>query len=102
VLATVGVFFVGQFIEGNILSPKLVGASAGLHPVWVMFALLAFGSLFGFLGLLLAVPIAAIIGVLTRFAIHRYQESPLFTGEAPPHSTPPDIMLVPAAKKVEL
>jgi predicted PurR-regulated permease PerM len=102
VLATVGVFFVGQFIEGNILSPKLVGASAGLHPVWVMFALLAFGSLFGFLGLLLAVPIAAIIGVLTRFAIHRYQQSPLFIGDAPPQTTQPEVMLLPTAKKVEL
>ena len=81
VAATLGVFFVGQFIEGNILSPKLVGASAGLHPVWVMFALLAFGSLFGFVGLLLAVPVTAMIGVLTRFAIHRWQESPLYLGE---------------------
>jgi predicted PurR-regulated permease PerM len=101
VLATLGVFFVGQFIEGNILSPKLVGASAGLHPVWVMFALLAFGSLFGFLGLLLAVPIAAIIGVLTRFAIHRYQESPLFLDEAPPTS-PPELTVIAVPKNVEL
>lgn len=80
VLVTAGIFFVGQFIEGNILSPKLVGESAGLHPVWAMFALLAFGSVFGFLGLLLAVPVAAIIGVLTRFAVHRYQESPIYLG----------------------
>lgn len=78
VLATLGVFLVGQFFEGNILSPKLVGASAGLHPVWVMFALLAFGSMFGFLGLILAVPLAAIVGVLTRFAIRRYQGSDLY------------------------
>jgi predicted PurR-regulated permease PerM len=81
VLVTLGIFLVGQFIEGNILSPKLVGASAGLHPVWVMFALLAFGSLFGFLGLLLAVPVAAMIGVLTRFVLHQYQESPLYVGD---------------------
>jgi predicted PurR-regulated permease PerM len=80
VAATFGVFMVGQFIEGNILSPKLVGASVGLHPVWVMFALLAFGSLFGFVGLLLAVPLAAMLGVLLRFALHSYQASPFFTG----------------------
>ena len=80
VVITLAVFLVGQFIEGNILSPKLVGESAGLHPVWAMFALLAFGSLFGFLGLLLGVPIAAIIGVLTRFAIEQYQLSPLYQG----------------------
>ena len=53
------VFFVGQFIEGNILQPRLVGKSVGLHPVWLMFALFAFGALFGFVGLLIAVPAAA-------------------------------------------
>jgi predicted PurR-regulated permease PerM len=81
VIATLGIFFAGQFIEGNILSPKLVGASVGLHPVWVMFALLAFGSLFGFVGLLLAVPLAAMVGVLGRFALHRYQQSPFYKGQ---------------------
>ena len=60
----VAIFVVGQFIEGNILQPKLVGESVGLHPVWLMFALFAFGYLFGFVGLLLAVPVAAAIGVL--------------------------------------
>lgn len=80
VAATLGVFLVGQFLEGNILSPKLVGASVGLHPVWLMFALLAFGSLFGFVGLLLAVPLSAMIGVLTRYALRRYQASNLFVG----------------------
>ena len=103
VLATLGIFFVGQFIEGNILSPKLVGASAGLHPVWVMFALLAFGSLFGFLGLLLAVPMAAIIGVLTRFAILRYQASPIYMGEPPSvPASPPEIMMLPVTKKADV
>ena len=68
-LATLGVFAAGQFLEGNILQPKLVGNSIGVHPVWLMFALLAFGSLFGFVGLLLAVPLAAVIGVLCRFAL---------------------------------
>ena len=74
------VFFSGQFIEGNILAPKLVGESVGLHPVWVMFALFAFGAVFGFVGLLLAVPLAAIIGVLARFALRRYLASPLYSG----------------------
>ncbi len=78
--AVAGVFVVGQFIEGNILSPKLVGESIGLHPVWLMFALFAFGSLFGFVGLLVAVPASAAIGVLVRFAIGRYVASPLYSG----------------------
>ncbi|MGX5800476.1 AI-2E family transporter [Bradyrhizobium sp. Arg314] len=76
------VFFVGQFIEGNILQPRLVGKSVGLHPVWLMFALFAFGALFGFVGLLIAVPASAAIAVLVRFAIGRYLESPLYKGHA--------------------
>ena len=74
------VFFVGQFIEGNILQPRLVGKSVGLHPVWLMFSLFAFGALFGFVGLLIAVPAAAAVAVLVRFAIARYLESPLYRG----------------------
>lgn len=80
IVAVAAVFFIGQFIEGNILSPKLVGKSVGLHPVWLMFALFAFGALFGFVGLLIAVPAAAAIAVLVRFAIARYLESPLYKG----------------------
>ncbi|TXN39281.1 AI-2E family transporter [Methylobacterium sp. WL30] len=80
---TVGVFLVGQFLEGNVIAPKLVGESVGLHPVWLMFALLAFGSLFGFLGLLLAVPVAASIGVVVRFALSRYLQSRLYHAEQP-------------------
>jgi len=74
------IFFGGQFIEGNILQPNLVGKSVGLHPVWLMFALFAFGYLFGFVGLLVAVPAAAAVGVLVRFAIERYEASPLYHG----------------------
>lgn len=74
----VAVFVVGQFIEGNFLTPKLVGENVGLHPVWVMFALLAGGVLLGFLGLMIAVPVAAIIGVLVRYGIERYKESSLY------------------------
>src|SRR5215218_5273552 len=80
IAATLGIFVTGQFIEGNILSPKLVGASVGLHPVWLMFALFAFGTLFGFVGLLLAVPLAAIVGVLGRFALRQYLASALYHG----------------------
>ncbi len=81
ILIVLGVFLVGQFLEGNVLSPQLVGESVGLHPVWVIFALLAFGYLFGFVGLLVAVPLAATIGVLSRFALRRYLQSSIYTGE---------------------
>jgi predicted PurR-regulated permease PerM len=83
VLVVLAIFLVGQFIEGNVLSPKLVGASVGLHPLWLMFALFAFGYLFGFVGLLLAVPLAAAAGVLARFALRQYLASPLYTGGEP-------------------
>ena len=72
------VFLSGQFIEGNFLTPKLVGDNVGLHPVWVMFALLAGDVLLGFLGLMIAVPVAAIIGVLVRHAIDNYKNSNLY------------------------
>jgi predicted PurR-regulated permease PerM len=78
VVAAIALF--GQFLESNVLSPKLVGESVGLHPVWLMFAFVAFGYLFGFVGLLLALPLAAAAGVLMRFASRRYLESPLYTG----------------------
>lgn len=78
VLYVIAVFMLGQFIEGNFLTPKLVGENVGLHPVWVMFALLAGGVLLGFLGLMLAVPVAAIIGVLVRYSIKRYKQSSLY------------------------
>ncbi|MDZ5448386.1 AI-2E family transporter [Labrys sp. ZIDIC5] len=74
------VFVAGQILEGYVLSPRLVGGSVGLHPVWLMFALLAAGSLFGFIGLLVAVPVAAAIGVLVRFALSRYLASQYYTG----------------------
>lgn len=84
VAAVAAVFFSGQFIEGNILHPWLMGKSVGLHPVWLMFSLFAFGYLFGFVGLLIAVPAAAAIAVLVRFALSRYLASPLYSGEEPP------------------
>lgn len=81
ILMVLAVFLVGQFIEGYVLAPKLVGESVGLHPVWIIFALLAFGYLFGFVGLLVAVPLAATIGVLARFALRRYLQSSFYTGK---------------------
>jgi len=83
ILIVAGVVLFGQFLESNVLAPKLVGHSVGLHPVWLMFALFAFSYLFGFVGLLLAVPLAAATAVLIRFAIGRYLASPLYTGNRP-------------------
>jgi predicted PurR-regulated permease PerM len=80
ILAVVAIFFVGQFLEGYIIAPKLVGESIGVHPVWLMFALFAFAYLFGFVGMLLAVPLAAALGVIVRFGLRRYLQSPIYTG----------------------
>lgn len=74
------IFFAGQLIEGNVLQPLLVGGHVKLHPVWMMFALLAFTSLLGFVGALIAVPVAAAIGVLARFGIQYYLDSPYYLG----------------------
>ncbi len=95
ILMVLGIFLVGQFVEGNVLSPKLVGESVGLHPLWLIFALFAFAYLFGFVGLLLAVPLAAAAGVLVRFALRQYLASPLYTG--PP--VPPAAAAAPAPGK---
>jgi predicted PurR-regulated permease PerM len=78
IIAILVIFLVGQLLEGYVLAPKLVGKRVGLHPVWLMFALFAFGYLFGFVGLLVAVPLAAAIGVLVRFALRQYRASPLY------------------------
>lgn len=78
IVQVVVVFGIGQFLEGNFLTPKLVGDSIGLHPVWIMFALLAGGVLLGFLGLMIAVPAAGVIGVLIRHVIDNYKHSHLY------------------------
>ncbi len=83
ILTVVGIFLFGQFTEGNILAPKMVGENIGLHPVWVIFAMFAFGYLFGIVGLLIAVPLAAAIGVLFRFGLRHYLASPVYTGVKP-------------------
>lgn len=74
------IFVIGQTVEGNFLTPKLVGGSVGLHPVWLLFALSAFGTLFGFVGMLVAVPVAAMLGVLARFAVEQYRDGRLYRG----------------------
>jgi predicted PurR-regulated permease PerM len=83
-ILTLAIVLTGQFLEGNILSPKLVGSSVGLHPVWVIFALLAFGALFGFTGLIMAVPVAAAAGVILRHLVRRYRASGLYLAAAEP------------------
>lgn len=72
-----GVFVFGQLIEGNVLTPNIVGKSVQLHPVWLLFALVASGYLLGFLGLLISVPLAATAGVLVRFAVRKHHEIPM-------------------------
>ena len=77
-----GIFFAGQVFEGNYLTPKLVGGSVGLHPIWLLLALSVFGNLFGFVGMLVAVPVAASLGVLVRFAAGQYTSGRLYKGTA--------------------
>jgi predicted PurR-regulated permease PerM len=79
------VFGIGQVIESYVLTPKLVGDRIGLHPVAVIFAVLAGGQLFGFLGMLLALPVAAVVNVLLRYAQERYRHSRLYVGT---HTSP--------------
>jgi predicted PurR-regulated permease PerM len=78
ILLVPAIFLIGQSVADYVLSPYFVGRRVHLSPVWVMFALFAFGYLFGFVGLLIAVPLAAAIGVLTRFALRQYYASPLY------------------------
>lgn len=76
------IFVIGQMFEGNYLTPKLVGNSVGLHPVWLLLALSVFGALFGIVGMLVAVPVAAALGVVMRYAIHQYKNGVLYRGES--------------------
>jgi len=90
ILVVAGIFVTGQVVEGNLLQPRIVGHSVGVHPVWLMFAMFAFGSLFGFVGLLVAVPVTAAIGVLVRFGLERYRESRIYLGSGEPPAPPPE------------
>jgi predicted PurR-regulated permease PerM len=76
-----GIFGVGQFVEGNFLTPRLVGEKVGLHALWILFALMAGGALLGFTGVMVAVPVAAVTGVLVRFALQEYLQSSYYTGK---------------------
>jgi predicted PurR-regulated permease PerM len=89
VILVLVVFAVGQLLEGYVLVPKLVGDKIGLHPVAVMFAILAGGELFGFIGVLLALPLAAVVMVLLRYAYERYTQSEMY------HDKPPGSPIVP-------
>lgn len=82
IVAVYAIFQSGQIVEGNFLTPRLVGSSVGLHPVWLLFSLSAFGALFGFVGLLVAVPVAAALGVILRFVVGQYEGSRLYRGIA--------------------
>ena len=86
----VAIFALGQFLEGNVITPRLVGNSVGLHPIWLLFALSAFGSVFGFVGMLVAVPVTAAIGVLVRFFAGQYQSSLLYRGRSGVAANLPD------------
>ena len=84
------VFAAGQALEGNVLTPRLAGRSVGLHPVWLIFALSVFGALFGFVGMLVAVPVAAALGVVTRHVALLYRQSTLYTGSPAPQGPESD------------
>jgi predicted PurR-regulated permease PerM len=84
-----GIFVVGQLLNDYVLTPNLVGDKVGLHPLWVLFALLAGGALLGFVGVVIAVPVAAVIGVLARFAIARYKQSDVYESRRPGGSDTP-------------
>lgn len=83
-LKIVGVFAAVQLLDSSFLGPRIVGESVGLHPVWVMLALALGGFYFGFVGLLLAVPLAALLRLLARVGVERYEESALYRGAADP------------------
>jgi predicted PurR-regulated permease PerM len=89
ILIIVAILLVGQALESVVLTPNIIGSEVDLHPVWVMFALLAFSYLFGFLGLLVAVPVSAAIAVLVRFALRKYLASSLYRGEV--EAAPKDV-----------
>ena len=90
ILMVIGVFLAGQALDAGFLSPKIVGSKIGLHPVWLIFALFVFSYLFGFVGVLVAVPVAAATGVFVRFALALYLKSPVYHGETRPVDLPQD------------
>lgn len=97
------IYLFGQLLESYFLYPKLVGGSIRLHPVWMMFAIFAFAVLFGIVGVLMAVPLAAISGVLIRWAVAKYKQSPLYLSdpqvETTARSTSPEASNAGTSKK---
>ena len=86
-IKVLALFGFGQALDAGFLSPKIVGSKVGLHPVWLIFSLFVFSYLFGFVGVLVAVPVAAALGVLIRFALKIYLESAMYSGrDGPPLS----------------
>lgn len=76
-----GIFLIGQLLEGNVITPKLLGESVGMHPLWILFSIMAGASLFGIVGMMISVPVAATIGVLVGFAVERYKDSSYYAAE---------------------
>ena len=89
ILLVVGVFIAAQALDAGFLGPTIVGSKIGLHPVWLIFALFVFSYLFGFVGTLIAVPLAAALGVLIRFAIDVYLKSSVYQGASDPLTSEP-------------
>ena len=85
-LIVLAIFAAGQALDAAYLSPRIVGSKIGLHPVWLIMALTVFSALFGFVGVLVAVPLAAATGVLVRHALSVYLASPLYDGGSGPHA----------------
>lgn len=84
IITVLGIFLFGQLVDTNFLTPKIIGDKIKLHPVWLIFALIVSGYLFGLLGMLIAIPLAAAIGVLIRFGLERYLVSELYIGSREP------------------
>ncbi|MBT4710893.1 MAG: AI-2E family transporter [Alphaproteobacteria bacterium] len=95
------VFATGQILESAVLQPRLLGGSVGLHPVWGIFGVLAGGALFGFVGVLLAVPMAAAVGVLVRFSVDQYHESALYQDGQVASDDPPVANVIEAPESLE-
>jgi predicted PurR-regulated permease PerM len=91
ILMVVGIYLSAQALDAGFLSPTIVGSKIGLHPVWLIFALFVFSYLFGLVGTLVAVPLAAALGVLIRFALDVYLKSPVYQGRAAPDPSVPPV-----------
>jgi len=91
ILIVIGIFVGAQILDAGFLSPNIVGSKIGLHPVWLIFSLFVFSYLFGFVGVLVAVPIAAAVGVLVRFALNVYLSSSVYQGDGAGQTAAPSL-----------